>query len=117
MKYVPQIIDDVLLLQFEDNLIVAVAPVELVNLIDECLENQIIYCAVDLSSIRFMNSSGIGVLMRILTKFRAKDGEVVLINPSPEISKLLIITKLNAIFTIVKNQEAAIQALKYPALD
>jgi anti-sigma B factor antagonist len=117
MKYIHQIVDEVLLLQFEENLIVATVPLELVNLIDECLDNQVIYCAVNLSSIRLMNSSGIGVLMRILTKFRAKDGEVVLINPSLEISKLLIITKLNAIFTIVKTQEEAIQALKYPTYD
>ncbi|MCU0443621.1 MAG: STAS domain-containing protein [Microscillaceae bacterium] len=114
MKFLHQIKNNVLLLRFEENLIVATAPLELIHLIDECLQNQVVYCAVDLSSIRLMNSSGIGILMRILTKFRAKDGEVVLINPSLDISKLLIITKLNAIFTIVKTEDEAIDILKNP---
>ncbi len=50
-----------------------------------------------------MNSSGIGVLITILTKFRNKGGEVVLVSPSEQIKKLLIITKLNAIFLIVNS--------------
>ena len=65
------------------------------------------YCAIDLSEVRYMNSSGIGVLITILTKFRNKGGEVVLIKPSDQIRKLLVITKLNAIFTIVESEEEA----------
>jgi anti-sigma B factor antagonist len=67
---------------------------------------------VDIAKIRFINSSGIGVLITILTKFRNKGGEVVLVKPSEQLKKLLIITKLNSIFTVVEDKEAAINQLK-----
>jgi anti-sigma B factor antagonist len=112
MRYSHQIIDNVLLIRFEENLMVANFDQSLLLLIEDCLQNGIIYCAVDLSQIRFMNSSGISILMRILTKFRSNNGEMVLIKPSQEIYKLLIITKLNAIFTVVENEQEAIKMLK-----
>ena len=69
-------------------------------------------CAIDISNVRYINSSGIGVLITVLTKFRNKDGELVLINPSEHVKKLLIITKLNAIFNVVDNEKEAVIELK-----
>jgi anti-sigma B factor antagonist len=60
-----------------------------------------------------MNSSGIGVLITLLTKFRNHEGEMVLIKPSETIRKLLIITKLNKIFSINETREAAIKSLNH----
>jgi anti-sigma B factor antagonist len=47
------------------------------------------------------------VLITILTKFRNKGGEVFLMKPSEAVQKLLIITKLNAIFQIVNSEDEA----------
>lgn len=116
MRYTYHIIDKILLIKFEENLITANFDQSLLLLIEECLQNSIVHCAVDLSQIRFINSSGIGILIRILTKFRAQNGEMVLIKPSTDIYKLLIITKLNAIFTVVENESEAIQTLKSQSL-
>ena len=68
-------------------------------------------CAVDLSMVRYMNSNGLGILIALLTKFRNKDGELVLIKPSEQISKLFMITKLNSIFTITNTVEEAMKIL------
>ena len=54
----------------------------------------------DISDVRYINSSGIGVLITLLTKVRNKSGELCLINPSENVKKLLIITKLQAIFKV-----------------
>jgi anti-sigma B factor antagonist len=48
------------------------------------------------------------MLITILTKFRNKGGEVFLLKPSENVQKLLVITKLNAIFQIVKSEEEAL---------
>ena len=37
---------------------------------------------IDISDVRYINSSGIGVLITLLTKVRNKGGELCLINPS-----------------------------------
>ncbi len=55
---------------------------------------------IDISAVRYINSSGIGVLITLLTKVRNKGGELCLINPSESVRKLLIITKLQAIFKV-----------------
>lgn len=55
---------------------------------------------VDLSEVRYISSSGIGLLITMLTKMRNAGGEVYLTSPSEHVKKLLIITKLNNIFTV-----------------
>src|SRR5262245_11055117 len=61
-------------------------------------------CVVDISGLRYINSSGIGVLITLLTKFRNKSGELYLMRPSESVQKLLVITKLNAIFNVIQSQ-------------
>ena len=64
-------------------------------------------CIVDMENVRYMNSSGIGVLITILTKVKNKNGQMVLVKPSVQIVKLLEITKLDSVFTIVNSKSEA----------
>jgi len=72
--------------------------------VSDALQNQISNCIIDISNLRYINSSGIGVLITILTKFRNKGGEVFLLNPSESVKKLLVITKLNSIFQVIQSE-------------
>ena len=112
MKYKHNVKDGVLLLNFDGDLIGENNGSELLELVTDKIEEKVILCVIDISKVRYINSSGIGVLITILTKFRNKGGELVLISPSEHVKKLLIITKLNAIFTIADNIEEAITELK-----
>jgi anti-sigma B factor antagonist len=112
MKYTSKVKEEILFIQLQGDLIGEDNGLELVDLVNDKINDSVILCAIDLSEVRYMNSSGIGVLITLLTKFRNKGGEVVLINPSDQIKKLLIITKLNAIFNIVNNEQEAIDKLK-----
>ena len=96
---------------FEGDLIGENNGPELVEVAAEMLQKGIILCSIDIANVRFINSSGIGVLITLLTKFRNKGGDLVLVNPSEQVNKLLIITKLNAIFNIVQTKEEAVQSL------
>lgn len=111
MKYTSEVKQNILSIQLQGDLIGETNGMELVDLVNDKINESIILCSIDLSQVRYMNSSGIGVLITILTKFRNKGGEVVLVSPSEQIKKLLIITKLNAIFLIVNSQEEAIEKL------
>jgi anti-sigma B factor antagonist len=62
---------------------------------------------INISDVRYINSSGIGVLITLLTKVRNKGGELCLINPSDSVQKLLIITKLQAIFKVYNTNSEA----------
>jgi anti-sigma B factor antagonist len=112
MKYTHKIADNILFINLQGDLIGEENGLELMDLVNDKINNDVTMCAIDLSEVRYMNSSGIGVLITVLTKFRNKGGEIVLINPSDQIKKLLIITKLNAIFNIVNNESEAISRLR-----
>jgi anti-sigma B factor antagonist len=54
-----------------------------------------------------MNSTGLNVLLMILTKARKSGGEAVLCNLSANISSLLSVTKLNSVFTVYNSLDEA----------
>ena len=78
---------------------------------EESIENGAKRCVVDLSQVRFLNSSGIGILITLLAKFRTRGGDLAIMNPSEQLKKLLIITKLEAIFQSVNNPSEAFSKL------
>lgn len=112
MKYGTELRDNILFIRLEGDLIAGTESHKLLSEVDDLQGGETLLCAVDLSNVRFMDSSGMGVLVSLLTKFRNRGGELVLIKPSDHIRKLLIVTKLNAIFTIAENDDFAAQFLK-----
>ncbi len=68
-------------------------------------------CVVDLSEVRFLNSAGIGLLITLLAKFRNRGGDLAIMRPSDQLKKLLIITKLEAIFQSVEQPDEAFSKL------
>lgn len=86
--------------------------VQLVAAVNDAMSHKVMTCIIDISGLRYINSSGIGVLITILTKFRNKGGEVFLMKPSESVSKLLVITKLNAIFQVVQSEDEAVALSK-----
>ncbi len=112
MKIEHALEENVLIIRLEGDMIGGPENQKLLELADNTIEDSLLLAAIDLSNVRFINSTGIGVLVSLLTKFRNQGGELVLINPSAQIRKLLIITKLNAIFTIADDEAAAVQLLK-----
>lgn len=112
MTYTNEKKGQVLIVRLSGDLIGEDEGLDLMGFINDAINEGFIKCAIDISELRYINSSGIGVLITVLTKFRNKGGELYLINPSESVSKLLIITKLNAIFNIVNEEEEAIKSLE-----
>ncbi|UII32600.1 STAS domain-containing protein [Fulvivirga ulvae] len=112
MKFKHQLKNDVLILSMQGDLIGEDSGLDLIAMVNDQTQQGIKLCVIDISGLRYINSSGIGVLITILTKFRNKGGEVCLLNPSESVQKLLIITKLNAIFNITDTEEEAFEILK-----
>jgi anti-sigma B factor antagonist len=112
MKLTHALVDNMVFARLQGDLIGNPDSQQLVDLVNSSIQESLVLCAVDLSDVRFINSSGIGILVSLLTKFRNRGGEMILINPSEHIRKLLIITKLNAIFTVAENDDQAAKFLK-----
>ena len=112
MKLESTVTENIVYIRLQGDLIGSPDAQQLTQLVNNSINETKLLCAIDLSNVRFINSSGIGVLVSLLTKFRNRGGEMVLINPSEQIQKLLIITKLNSIFTITETDKAAAQFLR-----
>jgi anti-sigma B factor antagonist len=105
MKFEQEIRNNAFVIKLSGDLIGENSGTNILDVVNNAINQKIMTCIIDISELRYINSSGIGVLITILTKFRNKGGEVYLMNPSENVKKLLVITKLNAIFQIVKSEE------------
>jgi anti-sigma B factor antagonist len=112
MEYTSKIESDILVLALSGNLIGEEIGASLLEEVSNALQKGVKLGAIDISEVQYINSSGIGVLITMLTKFRNQDGEICIVNPSEHVKKLLIITKLNAIFNIENKMADAISKLK-----
>ncbi|MFT6872460.1 MAG: anti-sigma B factor antagonist [Roseivirga sp.] len=104
--------DDIFILSLNGNLIGEEAGSGILEIANDAINRGKILCLIDIENVKYINSSGIGVLITLLTKFRNNEGEVVIMKPSEHVNKLLIITKLTAIFKIADSLEEAIKELK-----
>ena len=57
--------------------------------------------SIDLSMTRFIDSSGLGVLLSLNKTLRAQGGVLKLLNPSSSVAQLIELTRLHRVFEIV----------------
>jgi anti-sigma B factor antagonist len=74
--------------------------------IDEGKKNLI----VDLHDVKFMNSSGLGMLIGGLTTMKKAEGNLKLANVTDKIQSLLVITKLITIFEYYNSVDEAVNS-------
>lgn len=79
---------------------------QLHNLIDEEKTNIV----ADLGKVKFMNSSGLGMLIGGLTTMRKAGGDLRIANATDKIESLLVMTKLITVFNHFKSTEEAVQS-------
>jgi anti-sigma B factor antagonist len=109
MNFSHEVKSDKVILRLSGDLIGEDSGGAVMEVVNNVLQQNVLTCVIDISGLRYINSSGIGVLITILTKFRNKSGEVYLMKPSESVQKLLVITKLNAIFQVVQSEEEVIK--------
>ena len=84
---------------------------KLIEEVNETILKNHIRFIVDLGNLKYLNSSGLTILIQILTKARKAGGEAVIANVGKRIKELLVITKLNTVFTVADTVEQGIAKL------
>ena len=74
---------------------------QLVQLTDGFKEVQI-----DMKNLNFIDSTGLGMLIGLVRDLKGKNGSVVLINPRPQVMRLLETTGLNTVFEVRRGDES-----------
>ena len=80
------------------------------DLIHELLENGRKKIVVNLASLKWINSSGVGILITGYTTMRKNKGDLKLLNVSKKIESILYVTKLNLIFECFDDEHEAIRS-------
>ena len=88
---------------------------DLTNRVEELVQSGQNRFVADLENLQHMNSTGLNILISFLTKARNGGGELIIVNVPDSINKLLIMTKLNKVFSIEATLEDGISALNQPA--
>src|ERR1044071_7116455 len=74
--------------------------VAMMDEVEEMIERKEIKFLLDLEQLRYINSSGLNILINILTKARKAGGEVAICCVNKKVNELLLITKLNSVFNV-----------------
>jgi len=74
------------------------------------LDQGIKHVVVDLSGVKRMNSSGLGILISSLTSLRHKGGDMKLAGINELMDGILVMTKLDTIFETFETAEGAAQS-------
>jgi anti-sigma B factor antagonist len=56
---------------------------------------------LDLSKLAYVNSSGIAFFVKVLTRARMNQGDVVMLNVNEQLMKIFELTKINQVFQLV----------------
>jgi|SRR5581483_7742676 len=67
---------------------------------------------LDLSRVRFMDSSGLGAMLSCLRQINAKKGELKLCGLSRQVRSAFELVRLNRIFDIYPSRDGAVRALQ-----
>jgi anti-sigma B factor antagonist len=79
--------------------------------VGELIDRGVYYLVINLEKVRYIDSTGLGVLIGGLKRVREHGGSVNLVCTNPQIKKIFDITGLVKIFGIFESEEGALKAL------
>jgi anti-sigma B factor antagonist len=101
---------DVTILDVEGKILLGEGDVQLKRKIDELIERKETKLVVNLANVPYMDSGGLGEIVRSYTTVKRAGGELKLLNATKRISDLLTITKLITVFEMHDDEAAAVKS-------
>ena len=67
---------------------------------------------LQMSSVDFVDSTGLGTIVRLAKRFRQAEGQLRLSDPQPKIREMFELTRLDKVLPIFRTQEEALEDLR-----
>lgn len=99
---------DVTILDVNGKILLGEGDVQLKRKIDELVERKETKILLNLADVPYMDSGGLGEIVRSYTTVKRAGGELKLLNATKRISDLLTITKLITVFEIHEDEAAGV---------
>lgn len=104
--------EGVAVLSVKGNLMGGPETISLHEKVKELIEQNKKKIVVDLSNVKWMNSSGLGTIMGCLTSLKNAQGDLKLCGVTEKVKSLFMITKLITLFETYATQQEAVKAFK-----
>lgn len=98
-----------LVIQLDGRLVGEFQTIALNDELKDLIEDKYYRIIFDMSELEYINSTGLNFFLKVLTKVRKFDGEVVMCSLNKLLLELMVTTKLNSFFTIVDNVDEALE--------
>lgn len=99
---------DVTILDVDGKILLGEGDVQLKRKIDELIEGGKTKLVLNLAQVPYMDSGGLGEIVRSYTTVKRAGGELKLLNATKRISDLLTITKLITVFEMHDDEAASV---------
>jgi anti-sigma B factor antagonist len=100
----------VTIMSVKGDLVIGEAEAMFKKTVTRLLEQGRVYLLVDLSGVGFVDSSGLGALVRAMTNSQKEGGQTKLLKVGPQVRRLLEMTKLDSVFEIHDDLEKAVSS-------
>jgi len=101
---------DVTVLDVEGKILLGEGDVQLKRKIDELIERNEKLLLLNLANVPYMDSGGLGEVVRSYTTVKRAGGDLKLVNATKRISDLLTITKLITVFEVFDDEATAVNS-------
>jgi anti-sigma B factor antagonist len=101
---------DVTILDVDGKILLGEGDVQLKRKIDELIERKETKLVINLANVPYMDSGGLGEIVRSYTTVKRAGGELKLLNATKRISDLLTITKLITVFEVFETEPDAVKS-------
>jgi len=112
MQIKEEIRGDVAILYLKGNLMGGPEGMEVHEKVKSLLKDKITKIVIDLSKVKWMNSSGLGILMACLASVQNAGGKMKISSATEKIKNLFMITKLITIFETYENTDRAVASFQ-----
>ncbi len=112
MQIKEEIRGDVAVLYLKGNLMGGPEGMEVHEKVKSLLSDKLKKIVVDLSKVKWMNSSGLGILMACMTSVNSAGGQLKISGTTEKIKNLFMITKLITIFETYETADRAVASFQ-----
>jgi anti-sigma B factor antagonist len=112
MKFSTRKIGDVIIVDVEGKILLGEGDIEIKQTVDRFLKQGYKKILLNLAKVPYLDSAGLGEIIRCFTTLRKNGGDFKLLSPNERIVDLLSITKLLDVFDCFDNESSAMMSFE-----
>jgi anti-sigma B factor antagonist len=112
MKIRKREVDGVTILDLSGEMYGGPDNMELIDVVSELAKEKKLDLIINLAKVKWISSTGLGILVSARSRFAKEGGVVKLCHPNERVLGILQVTRLNLIFDVYPSEQEAINSLK-----